>query len=353
MACCSSEEKREQKRINAEINRQLEREASDKRRELKLLLLGTGETRKSTIVKQMRTIYRTGYSEEKKRGFINLVFQNISMSMQSMILAMNLLNIQYEYPSSAAKAELVLADNDKIAKKLEESYVEAIKDLWKDRGIIECYNRRREYQLLDSTKYYLDNIDRIKQPHYIPTHQDIFRVRTTTTAVKEYQFHLDGIKLRMVDVAGQRSERRKWIHCFDRVNIIIFLAALSEYDQCLHESHNENRLEESIALFKTITTYPWFRTTPTILFLNKIDLLEEKIAHSHLNTYFPEFDGPQNNAISAREFMRCMFLDVRLDTGKAIYPHFICAIVTENVRLVFEDVKKMVLDTYIKEYLPV
>jgi hypothetical protein len=115
----------------------------------------------------------------------------------------------------------------------------------------------------------------------------------------------------MVDVGGQRSERRKWIHCFENVTSIMFLAALSEYDQVLVESDNEvnyfilficlplklsnysfkNRMEESKALFRTIITYPWFQNSSVILFLNKKDLLEEKIMHSHLVDYFPEFDG--------------------------------------------------------------
>ena len=45
--------------------------------------------------------------------------------------------------------------------------------------------------------------------------------------------------LRMVDVGGQRSERRKWIHCFENVTSIMFLVALSEYDQVLVEAGNE------------------------------------------------------------------------------------------------------------------
>ena len=62
---------------------------------------GTGESGKSTFIKQMRIIHGAGYSEEDKRGFIKLVFQNIFMAMQSMIRAMDLLKIQYEDPSSA------------------------------------------------------------------------------------------------------------------------------------------------------------------------------------------------------------------------------------------------------------
>lgn len=50
-------------------------------------------------------------------------------------------------------------------------------------------------------------------------------------------------------------------------------------------------MEESKALFRTIITYPWFQNSSVILFLNKKDLLEEKIMYSHLVDYFPEFDG--------------------------------------------------------------
>lgn len=50
-------------------------------------------------------------------------------------------------------------------------------------------------------------------------------------------------------------------------------------------------MEESKALFKTIITYPWFQHSSVILFLNKKDLLEEKIMYSHLVDYFPEYDG--------------------------------------------------------------
>jgi len=53
----------------------------------------------------------------------------------------------------------------------------------------------------------------------------------------------------------------------------------------------QNRLEESKALFRTIVTYPWFQNSSVMLFLNKKDLLEEKIVFSHLVDYFPEFDG--------------------------------------------------------------
>ncbi|XP_060525204.1 G protein alpha q subunit isoform X1 [Cylas formicarius] len=368
MQCCQSDEAREQKRINAEIEKQLRRDKRDARRELKLLLLGTGESGKSTFIKQMRIIHGAGYSDDDKRGFIKLVYQNIFMAMQSMIKAMDLLKIQYAGSSSQEKAELIKGIDYETVTTFEPPYVDAIKDLWNDAGIQECYDRRREYQLTDSAKYYLMEIDRVAALDYLPTEQDILRVRVPTTGIIEYPFDLDEIRFsylsdlerirasdylpteqdilrarapttgiieypfdldsiifRMVDVGGQRSERRKWIHCFENVTSIIFLVALSEYDQILFESENENRMEESKALFKTIITYPWFQHSSVILFLNKKDLLEEKIMYSHLVDYFPEYDGPKQDHITAREYILKVYLKENPDPERQCYSHFTTA----------------------------
>ncbi|XP_012174290.1 guanine nucleotide-binding protein G(q) subunit alpha isoform X3 [Bombus affinis] len=350
MACCLSEEAREQKRINQEIERQLRKDKRDARRELKLLLLGTGESGKSTFIKQMRIIHGSGYSDDDKRGFIKLVYQNIFMAMQSMIRAMDLLKIQYASSANIEKAELVRSVDFETVTTFESPYVEAIKDLWADSGIQECYDRRREYQLTDSAKYYLLEIDRVAARGYLPTEQDILRVRVPTTGIIEYPFDLEEIRFRMVDVGGQRSERRKWIHCFENVTSIIFLVALSEYDQILFESENENRMEESKALFKTIITYPWFQQSSVILFLNKKDLLEEKIMYSHLVDYFPEYNGPKQQDVPAREFILKVYLNTNPDPDRMCYSHFTCATDTENIKLVFCAVKDTIMQTALKEF---
>ncbi|TGZ72873.1 hypothetical protein CRM22_001824, partial [Opisthorchis felineus] len=86
---------------------------------------------------------------------------------------------------------------------------------------------------------YLDNFERIADPEFLPNLQDILRVRVPTTGIIEYPFNLDSTVFRIVDVGGQRSERRKWIHSFENVTSIIFLVALNEYDQVLVENNNE------------------------------------------------------------------------------------------------------------------
>ncbi|XP_047984273.1 G protein alpha q subunit-like [Leguminivora glycinivorella] len=350
MDCCMSEEAKEQKRINQEIEKAIKKDKSAARRELKLLLLGTGESGKSTFIKQMRIINGAGYSDDDKKGFIKNIYQNIFMAIQSMIRAMDMLNIQYGDPSMAEKAELVSSIDFESVTSFESPYVEAIKDLWNDSGIQECYDRRREYQLTDSAKYYLSDLARIEAADYLPTEQDILRARQPTTGILEYPFDLDGIIFRMVDVGGQRSERRKWIHCFENVTSIIFLGVLSEYDQILFESNNENRMDESKALFKTIITQPWFQNSSVILFLNKKDLLEEKIMTSHLGDYFPEYDGPKQDAPKAMDFILQKFLAENPDPDRQCYSHFTTATDTENIKLVFCAVKDTIMQAALKEF---
>ncbi|KAK1176059.1 guanine nucleotide-binding protein subunit alpha-14 [Acipenser oxyrinchus oxyrinchus] len=348
--CCLSAEDKECQRINQEIERQLRKDKRDARREFKLLLLGTGESGKSTFIKQMRIIHGSGYTEDDKKGFIKLVYQNTVSAMQSLVWAMDSLNIQYKDEQNKENADLVKdMEVDKV-NTLETNQSEAIKSLWSDPGIQECYDRRREYQLSDSAKYYLDDLERITVPSYLPTQQDVLRVRVPTTGIIEYPFDLENVIFRMVDVGGQRSERRKWIHCFENVTSIIFLVALSEYDQVLAECDDENRMEESKALFKTIITYPWFQNSSVILFLNKKDILEEKIAFSHLVDYFPEFDGPKQDSKSAREFILKMYQEMNPDKDKVVYSHITCATDTENIRFVFAAVKDTVLQLNLKEF---
>ncbi|XP_029921460.1 guanine nucleotide-binding protein subunit alpha-14-like [Myripristis murdjan] len=345
--CCMSSEEADRYRIHLEIERQLRRDKRDSHRELKLLLLGTGESGKSTFIKQMRIIHGAGYSEVDRRGFTVLVFHNIVTAIQALINAMKTLKIDYANVKNISYAERLSQVEADRTSALEAWQVEAIKGVWSDQGVQRCYDRRREFQLSDSAKYYLSDLDRIAAPSYIPTLQDILRVRVPTTGIIEYVFDLTQVIFRMVDVGGQRSERRKWIHCFENVTSIIFLVALSEYDQVLYESENDNRLEESKALFKTIVTSKWFQDSSIILFLNKTDLLEEKIEHSHLADYFPAFTGPKKNADAAKAFILKMYVQQHAGHQRHLYSHYTCATDTKNIRFVFSAVK----DTLFRENL--
>ena len=101
--------------------------------------------------------------------------------------------------------------------------------------------------------------------------------------------HFIRVPFLFVDVGGQRTQRQKWFQCFDSVTSILFMASTSEYDQVLLEDRKTNRVQESRNIFQTIVNNIIFENISVILFLNKVDLLEQKVSHSNITHYFPEF----------------------------------------------------------------
>ncbi|CAB3365907.1 Hypothetical predicted protein [Cloeon dipterum] len=224
-----------------------------------------------------------------------------------------------------------------------------MKRLWQDEGLQSCFSRSREYQLNDSAAYYLNALDRISQPSYIPTQQDVLRTRVKTTGIVETHFSFKGLNFKMFDVGGQRSERKKWIHCFEGVTAIIFCVALSGYDLVLAEDEEMNRMIESMKLFDSICNSKWFVETSIILFLNKKDLFEDKITKSPLTICFPEYTG-SNTFEEAAAYIQMKFENLNKKKGfKEIYTHFTCATDTNNIQFVFDAVTDVIIKNNLKD----
>ncbi|KAG1689655.1 Guanine nucleotide-binding protein G(o) subunit alpha [Nymphon striatum] len=223
-----------------------------------------------------------------------------------------------------------------------EELLAAMKRLWADSGVQECFGRSNEYQLNDSAKYFLDDLDRLGAKNFEPTEQDILRTRVKTTGIVEVHFQFKNLNFKLFDVGGQRSERKKWIHCFEDVTAIIFCVAMSEYDQVLHEDETTNRMQESLKLFDSICNNKWFTDTSIILFLNKKDLFEEKIKKSALTICFPEYQGAQEYG-EAAAYIQAQFEAKNKSTTKEIYCHMTCATDTSNIQFVFDAVTDVII----------
>jgi len=109
-----------------------------------------------------------------------------------------------------------------------------------------------KFYLMDSASYFFAEVKRIGSPNYVPSEADVLRARAKTTAITETRFKMGDLSIHMFDVGGQRSERMKWIHCFESVTSIIFCTALSEYDQVLLEDQKQNRMTDSLLLFESV-----------------------------------------------------------------------------------------------------
>ena len=146
------------------------------------------------------------------------------------------------------------------------------------------------------------------------------------------------------DVGGQRGERKKWIHCFDGATAILFIAALSEYDQVLAEDRTRNRLVESLDVFEGIMSLPWFKGTPIILFLNKRDIFERKIQEVDIGVYFNNYTGEEHNYDSGLAFIQDSYLERNNNENKNVYCHVTDATNTENIDFVWKATKHILLE---------
>jgi len=350
--CCSSEslsaEEKERRSIekarNKTLDATLQKDNSADQQINKLLLLGAGESGKSTLFKQMIQIYGKGYPESERKNFIPIIYNNIITSMKVLVQQCDSFAPVNEENLGAKK----LIEDLKGDEEIDDAIAHALQALWNDPGIRTTYDNRAAYQLTDSTAYFLDQLHIVCTPGYIPSEQDVLRSRVRTTGIVENDFEIENNQFKMYDVGGQRNERKKWIHCFENVTAVLFVAAISEHDQGLYEDEITNRIVEALNLFEEICNSRWFRETSMILFLNKRDLFAEKCQKVSIAVCFPDYTGDDSYEAGAH-FIQEQFESKNRNPDKQIYTHLTCATDTENIAVVFNAVKDIIIRKSLNE----
>ncbi|KMS99418.1 hypothetical protein BVRB_2g045390 isoform B [Beta vulgaris subsp. vulgaris] len=310
----------------AEIERRIERETIAEKHIQKLLLLGAGESGKSTIFKQIKLLFQMGFDEAELKTYTPVVHANVYQTIKLLIDASK----EFALSETDSSKYSLSIHNKEIGDKLLEiggrldypcltkELSEDIEKLWKDPAIQETHARASELQLPDCANFFMEHLKRLSDVNYIPTKEDVLYARVRTTGVVEIQFSpvgenkKSGEVYRLFDVGGQRNERRKWIHLFEGVTAVIFCAAISDYDQMLYEDENKNRMLETKELFEWVLKQRCFERTSIMLFLNKFDIFEKKVHNVPLNTcewfkdYQPVSSGKQEIE-HAYEFVKKKF----------------------------------------------
>ncbi|KAF7364101.1 Heterotrimeric G-protein alpha subunit [Mycena sanguinolenta] len=382
MGACASQPDRDSKSRSDDIDRQLEEDSKKYRKECKILLLGSGksfvdalqsnteagifvgESGKSTIVKQMKIIHQSGFTEEERLAYRKTIHKNVLDSAQALVEAIQNCGMEDLLRDKLVCETILPATNASSQGRptpagkegqggegqdiMSHELADAIGVLWRDPVVAKVLDEHQsEFYLMDSAAYFLTALPRLAHPEYIPTEDDVLRARAQSTAITETRFNMGGLSIHMFDVGGQRSERKKWIHCFESVTSIIFCTALSEYDQVLLEERGQNRMRESLVLFESVINSRWFLRTSIILFLNKIDVFRVKLAKIPLERYFPEYTGgPDIN--KAAKYVLWRFMQENR-ARLSVYPHLTQATDTKNIRLVFAAVKETILQNALKD----
>mmetsp|Transcript_9775 Transcript_9775/g.11137 ORF Transcript_9775/g.11137 Transcript_9775/m.11137 type:complete len:370 (+) Transcript_9775:301-1410(+) len=344
----------QEEKLSAAIDKQNRMDMSRENQKIKILLLGTGESGKSTIFKQVKKLFGEDFTQEELNGWKTRIYNNINQQLRNIVQATSDLGITLD--SEDLREVFESRPNDAP---VDDKHGQVIKELWSDKGIQEAWERRAEYQVFDCIEYYVNEIDRIAvgKENYAPTFQDVVHARVRTSGIVTAKFKMNGTPFEMYDVGGQRSERKKWLNGFDNVTTVLFVAAINEYDQKLFEDSRTDRIEEALRVWMDIVNRDAFQDVGFVLFLNKIDLLEEKLQQFPFrvdgvrNEDFegPDASDPSVNKLEAfeavKDYMQRKFMSVvELRSGLGqVKIYFTCATDSDNMNTVFNACKDQIL----------
>ncbi|KAJ3038007.1 guanine nucleotide-binding protein subunit alpha [Rhizophlyctis rosea] len=334
--------KRAARKVSDQIDEELRRERIQLQhmRGPKILLLGSGDSGKTTVLKQMKILHGDGFGNEERSAFRTRIYDNILDSMKALVYALETLGVTLAVKENEVHAKRIVSHTPRIGEQvLTPPIVESLTELWKDAGIQQCLLRSNEFFIQDTADYFLKDVNKFADPNYVPSNEDILRTRYRTTEITETRFTIDKLIYRIFDVGGQRSDRLFWAPYFENdVNAILFIVSLASFDQMLVEDATVNRMLDALVLFESIANNPLLKRVSIILFLNKADLFEKKLRVSSVKRYFPDYDGA-NDVKTAGRYFKKKFQSQNKEADKKIYTHFTTGTDTSNMRVVISAVR--------------
>jgi len=347
------------KQVSVRIDRQVEKAQIEARNLQRLLLLGAGESGKSTLFKQSKALFGKPFSKKEREDLVLIIRSNVLEGIATLLEQAELRGITNAEIIQLKEEMIQDRNRDGVSTEL----VVSVKRFWALEEIKKLFECRAEFQLQDSLGFFLDRIEQVSALDYDPPLDHILRSRSKTTGVVEMEVALKGQRVALIDVGGQRNERRKWIHQFSVCSAVIFVASMAEYDQVLIEDQRTNRLLEALDLFSAVCHIKTFDGKPLILFLNKRDLFFEKLKKVPLNSlfdsYVPTLTYPVEATVSekeaikefqqASEFLVDRFRKCDRSQSRSIYCHVTCATDSENIKHVFLDLVDVIIRNFLME----
>lgn len=266
---------------------------------IRLLLLGTGEQGKSTIFKRAIVTHSSDALDEDEADFVSSIRENIIEAMLNLAVRADSVADQYELfrvqEQNSGHSELMKGVSMDATQLDRPEVVAAIKALWADPAIQETWKYRADIQVPDTAEYFMNKLDEVINPSFSPTTEDVLKCRDRTTGIVQREVSINGQSFNMVDVGGQSIEREKWKQVFKGTMAIVYVVAISEYNQSMYEDEKVNRLQDAYDTWGTIINHG-FKEIPFLLVFNKTDLFKEKLAAGLDNSKFTfnGYSGGQN-----------------------------------------------------------
>jgi len=311
-----------------------------------VLLLGPGMAGKSTLLKQIKLIHGSHFPASERQHYIFPIHKQIIQGMKHLVEHRVKCD---DDPTFLALANEVayLDPNQRLS--VEDGQI--IDRIWKQHLDTKQWDGTTSLvDVASDVRFFATHLSRITHPKYIPTHQDLLYLRNATYGLQKAQLTIEHKAFEFYDVGGQRCERRKWIHYFQNVHAVIYVAAIGEYDLSLPEKPSLNRMVDAIELFGEICNSEHLTQSAMVIFLNKIDLFEQKMK-TLLPSRIPEFSdfcGKLGDVQLGFQYFTLKFLSLNKNPKRKIYVHLLCGIDTNNVKLLFRICAKNILKHHMK-----
>lgn len=321
------------------------KEAKKKKDETtRILVLGTGGSGKSTIIKQIyysqNRLQMSLEEEEEIRRL--LIFNYVSSTRRLLRLAKDL---GYTFKRVHRSYVRFLNKQNSLKIDFKQAQVKNAQDLWQDENIQRAYSESKSPQNttrvdLVNIEYLTKNLRRFVMRAEL-TLDDVLRARQRTTGIHETEVKIQNRNLALLDVGGQKTERRKWFHIFqDSVDACIFVAALDAFLYPAEDPVYWNAMDESISVWKKLLLSNSFNdNTALIVFLNKKDLLRTPSALTKFAlAYKRVFQGTEINYSVAAEFIKEQYVNSETEAlaGRKLYTHYTMALDKEDLNFIFE-----------------
>ncbi|KAH8826296.1 G-protein alpha subunit-domain-containing protein [Flagelloscypha sp. PMI_526] len=294
---------------STEVDRLLNKERRLTAHEARILILGGSQAGKSTIVKQMKIQYGGSYNTLERESFKSAILFNSAQAMESVVEALRRVDLQLSPENNwHAQTLTILSTSGNI----HGAYIarELLAAMVEDTAVKLAMSQLQNLDLEDSALYFLRSIDRIISAEYVPTNEDILHSYQKTTSITETPIPLNSVIYKFYDPPSNstlRNKRNKWISYLDMVTVLLFVVALSDYDQTLDGDPSVNKLDETLKLFESICTSPFLSDADgIIMFFNKMDLFRAKLPHSPLKAHIPDYNGENNEDEVTKYFLKHM-----------------------------------------------
>ncbi|KAI0321417.1 G-alpha-domain-containing protein [Amylostereum chailletii] len=239
------------------------------------------------------------------------------------------------------------------ARRVIEACREDMLALWTD-PIVRSALDKQSVSLQFRSGFFLDEVDRIARSGYIPSSSDILKARIQTMGVEEHHLRMEtaaesGQTWSIIDVGGSRAQRAAWVPFFDDVNVLLFLAPVSAFDQNLSEDPTVNRLWDSFLLWKTVCANKLLRHVTFILLLNKSDILDAKLkAGTPFSHFVTSYRMRPNETEHVLIYLKEKFGSIykqNATAGRLLHVHVTCATDSSAMDIVLLRVREVIFTT--------